>query len=280
MVAEAMTETTLGEDTRGGIVVSRVGRERVPVRKAHSLIGRVYDPRNLARAWARVKENRGAGGVDRISIDRFECDHRRYLTVLHQRLAEGSYRPLPVRRVEIDKPGSMAKRPLGIPAVVDRVCQQALRQVLEPIFEPAFSEVSFGFRPERSAHMAMRRIWGQMQAGGRWIVDADIADFFGTISHDRLIALVAERVADSKVLSLIRQILTAGVLRDGVYESTIAGTPQGGVITPPTQWAMSGMVTLRVGAVGVLSVVGGAFPDRDAVPDGDLVGSDEDVFDE
>jgi group II intron reverse transcriptase/maturase len=232
MVAEAMTETTLGEDTRSGILVSQVGKERVQVRKAHSLIGRVYDPRNLARAWARVKENRGAGGVDRISIDRFECEHRRYLTVLHQRLAEGSYRPLPVRRVEIDKPGSMAKRPLGIPAVVDRVCQQALRQVLEPIFEPTFSEVSFGFRPERSAHMAMRRIWGQMQEGGRWIVDADIADFFGTISHDRLVALVAERVADSKVLSLIRQILTAGVLRDGVYESTIAGTPQGGVISP------------------------------------------------
>jgi RNA-directed DNA polymerase len=232
MVAEAMTETTLGEDTRSGILVSQVGKERVQVRKAHSLIGRVYDPRNLARAWARVKENRGAGGVDRISIDRFECEHRRYLTMLHQRLAEGSYRPLPVRRVEIDKPGSTAKRPLGIPAVVDRVCQQALRQVLEPIFEPTFSEVSFGFRPERSAHMAMRRIWGQMQEGGRWIVDADIADFFGTISHDRLVALVAERVADSKVLSLIRQILTAGVLRDGVYESTIAGTPQGGVISP------------------------------------------------
>ena len=232
MVAEAMTETTLGEDTRDGIVVSQVGKERVQVRKAHSLIGRVYDPRNLARAWVRVKESRGAGGVDRVSIDRFEREHRRYLTVLHQRLAEGSYRPLPVRRVEIDKPGSTAKRPLGIPAVVDRVCQQALRQVLEPIFEPTFSEVSFGFRPERSAHMAMRRIWGQMQEGGRWIVDADIADFFGTISHDRLVALVAERVADSKVLSLIRQILTAGVLRDGVYESTIAGTPQGGVISP------------------------------------------------
>jgi group II intron reverse transcriptase/maturase len=188
----------------------------VQVRKAHSLIGQVYDPRNLARAWARVKENRGAGGVDRVSIDRFAREHRRYLTVVHRWLAEGIYRPQPVRRVEIDKPGSSAKRPLGIPTVIDRVCQQALRQVLEPIFEPTFSEVSFGFRPGRSAHQAMRRIWGQMQAGGRWIVDADIADFFGTISHDRLVALVAERVADSKVLSLIRQMLTAGVLRDGV----------------------------------------------------------------
>jgi len=139
---------------------------------------------------------------------------------------------MPVRRVEIDKPGSKQKRPLGIPTVMDRVCQQALRQVLEPIFEPTFSENSFGFRPERSAHMAMRQIWGQLQDGGRWIVDADISDFFGTISHDRLVALVAERVADGKVLRLIRQILTAGVLRDGIYESTVAGTPQGGVISP------------------------------------------------
>ena len=232
MVAEAMTETTLAEDTRDRSEASQVARKGVQVRKAHSLIGGVYDPRNLARAWARVRENRGAGGVDRMSVDRFEQDHRRYLTVLHQRLGNGSCHPQPVRRVEIDKPGTTAKRPLGIPTVMDRVCQQAVRQVLEPIFEPTFSEVSFGFRPKRSAHQAMRRIWGQLRAGGRWIVDADIADFFGTISHDRLVALVAERVADGKVLSLIRQMLTAGVLRDGVYESTITGTPQGGVISP------------------------------------------------
>lgn len=232
MVAEAMTEAALAEDTRGGRPVSQVVRKRAQVQKAHSLIGQVYDPRNLVRAWARVKDNRGAGGVDRVSIDRFAREHRRYLILLQQRLAEGSYHPRPVRRVEIDKPGSTMKRPLGIPTVVDRVCQQALRQVLEPVFEPTFSEVSFGFRPRRSAHQAMRRIWGQLQAGGRWIVDADIVDFFGTISHDRLVALVAERVADSKVLGLIRQMLTAGVLRDGVYESTVAGTPQGGVISP------------------------------------------------
>jgi RNA-directed DNA polymerase len=230
MVAEAMTEAIPAEDTRADALVSQV--KRVQVRKAHSLIGQVYDPLNLERAWERVRENRGAGGVDRVSIDRFESEQDRYLTILQQRLADGVYRPMPVRRVEIDKPGSTQKRPLGIPTVMDRVCQQALRLVLEPIFEPTFSENSFGFRPERSAHMAMRRIWGQLQAGGRWIVDADIADFFGTISHDRLVALVAERVADGKVLRLIRQILTAGVLRDGIYESTVAGTPQGGVISP------------------------------------------------
>ena len=232
MVAEAMTEATLAEDTRDDAPGNQVGKKRVQVWKAHSLIGQAYDPRNLVRAWERVRENRGAGGVDRVSIDRFEREQGRYLSVLQQRLADGCYRPQPVRRVEIDKPGSTAKRPLGIPTVMDRVCQQALRQVLEPIFEPTFSETSFGFRPKRSAHLAMRRIWGQLQAGGRWIVDADIADFFGTISHDRLVALVAERVADGKVLGLIRQILTAGALRDGVYESTVAGTPQGGVISP------------------------------------------------
>ncbi|HEX8934595.1 MAG TPA: reverse transcriptase domain-containing protein [Pseudonocardiaceae bacterium] len=128
--------------------------------------------------------------------------------------------------------GIERKASVGHSTVLDRVCQQVVRQVLEPIVEPTFSEVSFGFRPKRSAYMAMRRIWGQLQAGGRWIVDADIADFFGTISHDRLVALVADRVSDGKVLSLMRQILTAGVLRDGVYDSTIAGTPQGGVISP------------------------------------------------
>jgi group II intron reverse transcriptase/maturase len=232
MVAEAMTEATPVEDTRDDASVNQVGKACMQVRKAHSLIGQVHDPRTLMRAWERVRENRGAGGVDRVSIARFERERVRYLSVLQRGLADGCYRPRPVRRVEIDKPGSTAKRPLGIPTVVDRVCQQALRQVLEPIFEPTFSDTSFGFRPKRSAHMAMRRIWGQLQAGGRWIVDADIADFFGTISHDRLVALVAERVADGKVLRLIRQILTAGVLRDGVYESTVAGTPQGGVISP------------------------------------------------
>jgi len=162
MVAEAMTEAASGEDTRDESLVGQVVLKRVQVWKAHSLIGQVYDPRNLARAWERVRENRGAGGVDRISVDRFTEDHRRYLTVLHQRLGNGRYRPQPVRRVEIDKPGTSAKRPLGIPTVIDRVCQQALRQVLEPIFEPTFSEVSFGFRPGRSACLAMRRIWSQM----------------------------------------------------------------------------------------------------------------------
>jgi group II intron reverse transcriptase/maturase len=200
-------------------------------RKAHSLIGRVYDRRNLRRAWERVKKNKGAGGVDGVTIARFEKNLEHYLDVLHRQLKDGRYRPRPVKRVEIDKPGATKKRPLGIPTVMDRVCQQALVQVLEPIFEPTFREASFGYRPGRSAHGAMRRIWRQLEQA-EWIVDGDISDFFGSLSHERLIDLVADRVADGRVLSLIRSMLTAGALVDGVFESAVAGTPQGGVASP------------------------------------------------
>lgn len=200
-------------------------------RKAHSLINQVYDLRNLQRAWKKVKENKGSAGVDGMTIARLEPNREHYLEVLHKRLKDGSYRPRPVKRVEIEKPGSTAKRPLGIPSVMDRVCQQALVQVLQPIFEPTFSDRSFGFRPRRSAHQALRSVWRHLQQA-EWVVDADIADFFGTLSHQLLVDLVADRVADGRVLQLLRQMLTAGVLRDGVYESTIAGTPQGGVVSP------------------------------------------------
>ena len=206
--------------------------QSIRAQKAHSLIGQVYDPRNLARAWERVKANKGAGGVDGVTVGRFNEKREYYLGLLHQKLKDGSYRPRPVRRVEIDKPGSTAKRALGIPTVMDRVCQQAVVQVLEPIFEPTFRDESFGFRPGRSTHMAMRRIWRQLKAGDTWVVDADIADFFGTLSHSTLVDLVAERVADGKVLRLLRQFLEAGVLRDGQVEPTLTGVPQGGVASP------------------------------------------------
>ncbi len=200
-------------------------------RKAHSLISQIYGMRNLERAWQKVKENQGSAGVDGMTITRFEANREHYLAVLHRRLKDGSYRPRPVKRVEIEKPGSKAKRPLGIPTVLDRVCQQAVVRILEPIFVPTFSDVSFGFRRGRSTHQALRRVWRHLQQAD-WVVDADIADFFGSVSHDLLINLVAEQVADGRVLRLLRQMLQAGVLRDGVYESTVAGTPQGGVASP------------------------------------------------
>jgi RNA-directed DNA polymerase len=199
--------------------------------KAHSLIGQVYDPRNLQRAWEQVRANDGCAGVDGVTIARFEQDREHYLDVRHRQLLEGRYRPRPVKRVEIGKPGTTSKRPLGIPCILDRVCQQALVQVLAPIFEPTFLGASFGYRSGRSAHMALRRVWEHLRQAD-WIVDADIVDCVGTISHEVLIDAVAERVADGRVLRLIRQMLTAGVLKDGVYESAVAGVPQGGVASP------------------------------------------------
>lgn len=238
MSSERRTDGCCGND-RGGVreetrdvgPMSPVVKRTMRARKAHSLIGQVYDRRNLRRAWERVKKNKGAGGVDGVTIARFDESRERYLDVLHRRLKDGCYRPRPVKRVEIDKPGTGKKRPLGIPTVMDRVCQRALVQVLEPVFEPTFREASFGYRPGRSAHMAMRRIWRQL-GQAEWIVDADISDFFGSLSHELLIDLVADRVAGGKVLSLIRSMLTAGALVDGVFESAVAGTPQGGVASP------------------------------------------------
>lgn len=219
------------EETRDLVAGSPVVKRTMKARKAHSLIGRVYDRQNLWRAWERVKRNKGAGGVDGVTIARFDENLGRYLDVLHQQLKDGRYRPRPVKRVEIVKPGTIKKRPLGIPTVMDRVCQQALVQVLEPVFEPTFREASFGYRPGRSAHGAMRRIWRQLEQA-EWVVDGDISDFFGSLSHELLVDLVADRVADGKVLSLIRSMLTAGALVDGVFESAVAGTPQGGVASP------------------------------------------------
>ncbi|MGC9222105.1 MAG: group II intron reverse transcriptase/maturase [Solirubrobacteraceae bacterium] len=219
------------EETRDPGLMSPVVKQTMQARKAHSLIGQVYDRRNLRRAWERVKKNKGAGGVDGVTIARFDENVARYLDVVHRQLKDGRYRSRPVKRVEIDKPGTTKKRPLSIPTVMDRVCQQALVQVLDPIFEPTFQEASFGYRQGRSAHGAMRRIWRQLEQA-EWIVDGDISDFFGSLSHERLVDLVADRVADGKVLSLIRSMLTAGALVDGVFESAVAGTPQGGVALP------------------------------------------------
>ncbi len=173
-------------------------------RKAHSLIGRVYDRRNLRLAWERVKKNKGAGGVDGVTIARFDENLEHYLAVLHRQLKDSRYRPRPVKRVEVDKPGATKKRPLGIPTVMDRVCQQALVQVLEPIFEPTFGEASFGYRPGRSAHGAMRRVWRQL-GQAEWIVDGDISDFLVPSSHcQRVHGVVSKRACSACGTSIRR----------------------------------------------------------------------------
>jgi group II intron reverse transcriptase/maturase len=203
------------------------------VRKVHSLVDKVYSRKNLALAWEVVRRNGGAGGVDRVSLERFAANLEENLEQLHEELRTQRYEPQPLRRVFIPKAGKRGQlRPLGIPAVRDRVCQQALAQRLVPIFEPDFDNGSFGYRPGRSPHGAMRKIWREIEAGRVWVVDADLRDFFGSVDHMGLMQLVTRRIADGRVLTLIEQMLKAPVLERGRVEPTVRGTPQGGVISP------------------------------------------------
>jgi len=202
-------------------------------KKVHSLIDKVYKRKNLEMAWEKVKENRGSGGVDGQNLEAFEAQLNQELDRLHRELKEDTYRPLPVRQHPIpkrDKPGEY--RMLGIPAIYDRVCQQALLNRLEPIFEPIFDDASFGYRRGRSTKDALRKIWKEIQSGSEWIVDADLRDFFGSVDHEKLLTLVAQRVADGRVLRLIKAMLKAGSYGKGQLFPSERGTPQGGVVSP------------------------------------------------
>jgi RNA-directed DNA polymerase len=181
----------------------------------------------------RVRANQGASGTDGVTIEAFAGNLDNNLDRLHQELREGTYQPQAVRRLEIPKRGAPGKtRPLGIPSVYDRVCQQALVNRLEPIFEKVFDPSSFGYRKGRKTADALTKIWREAEAGNEWIVDADLKDYFGSVDHDKLTTLIGKQIADGRVLGLIQQILTAGYDEKGQKFPTPRGTPQGGVISP------------------------------------------------
>ncbi len=204
-----------------------------PGRRFHALHDKVVRSDVLERAWGQVRRNRGAAGIDQITIADVELyGVDRMLDELAADLRDGSYRPLAARRVFIAKPGSDERRPLSIPTVRDRVVQAAARIVLEPIFEADFQPCSFGFRPKRAAHDALQVLVDEAWKGRRWVVETDIASCFEAIPHDRLMQAIETRVCDRHVLKLLRAVLRVGVMQDGAIRSSIAGTPQGGVISP------------------------------------------------
>ena len=220
---EARVEAVCDEARPAGQQQESLGRE--------SLLEQALSRENMAAAWKRVKANKGSAGVDGLSIERTTDNLKTDWPRIRMELLSETYRPQAVRRVEIPKPAG-GKRELGIPTVVDRLIQQALLQVLQPMIDPTFSEFSYGFRPGRSAHDAVRKAQQHAQQGYRIVVDVDLEKFFDRVNHDILMERLARRVVDKAVLRLIRRYLEAGIMNDGVVTERMEGTPQGGPLSP------------------------------------------------
>jgi len=212
----------------GGVAMGHVVK---PPNQDDLLLERIFSRENMQEAWKRVKANKGAAGVDGLTIEAFPDFIRDRWGKTRDMLFAGNYHPLPVRRVEIPK-GTGGTRPLGIPTVLARLIQQAIAQVLTPIFDPTFSESSFGFRPGRSAHDAVYQAREYIREGRRVAVDLDLSKFFDTVDHDVLMHRVARKVCDKRVLRLMGSYLRAGVMVDGRLQETSTGVPQGGPLSP------------------------------------------------
>jgi len=230
----ALPEESRGEAPKasgGGTEPVMASRETESPAETERLMEEVCQRENLFRAWSRVKANRGSAGVDGMTVDALPGYLREHWPAIREQLLAGTYRPQPVRRVEIPKPGGGVRK-LGIPTVLDRTIQQAVLQVLQPRWDPTFSEHSYGFRPGRSAHQAVAAAQAYIAEGYRWVVDIDLEKFFDQVCHDRLMAKAADRIADKRLLRLLRAFLNAGVLEDGLVLPTDEGTPQGGPLSP------------------------------------------------
>lgn len=221
---EAPTSQRSGEARKTSRGDDRSGADR-------ALMERVVERANALAALKRVRQNKGSPGVDGMTVQELGPHLVEHWEAIREQLLAGTYQPQPVRQAEIPKPGG-GKRQLGIPTVLDRFIQQCLLQVLSPLYDPTFSEHSHGFRPGRSAHDAVRAARGYIQSGRRWVADVDLAKFFDRVNHDVLMERLSRRIADGRVLGLIRRYLVAGIMANGITSERVEGTPQGGPLSP------------------------------------------------
>ena len=222
------TESKLGVQTYIGITENNF----TTIEQAdYGLLEQILSPSNLNKAYKQVKSNKGSGGVDGLGVEDLLDYLRNHKDELLQLIIRGKYKPNPVRRVEIPKEGGK-RRQLGIPTVVDRVIQQAIAQILSPIYEPLFSDNSYGFRPKRSAHDALKQCQNYITAGYKYTVDMDLEKYFDTVSHSKLIEVLSKTIKDGRVISLIHRYMNAGVIEKGKFVETKVGVPQGGPLSP------------------------------------------------
>ena len=221
------TSLGTGRERQASAAVEETSRPETTMRMEE-----VLRRENLVTAYHRVRANKGAPGVDGMTVDDLKLYLKEHWPRIKEHLIAGTYQPQPVRRVDIPKPGGKGVRSLGIPTVLDRFIQQAILQVLTPIFDPHFSESSYGFRPGRSAHDAVRCARKYVEEGYRCVVDIDLEKFFDTVNHDMLMARVARRIKDTRLLKLIRAYLTSGIMYEGIVQAHTEGTPQGSPLSP------------------------------------------------